>query len=55
MVISGGVTLEIEGEKPQKVRKGECFYFRSDRPHKLTNTGKARAMILWIVSPPVFH
>ena len=55
MVLAGNVTLEIEGGKPQKIRKGECFYFRSDRPHKLTNKGKLRATILWVVSPPVFH
>lgn len=55
MVLSGSVVLEIEGGKPQKVRKGECFYFRSDRPHKLTNQGKVTARILWVVSPPVFH
>jgi len=55
MVLSGTVTLEIEGDRPQPVRKGECFYFRSDRPHTLTNGGKKTAMILWVVSPPVFH
>ncbi len=55
MVLAGSVVLEIEGGKPQKVRKGECFYFRSDRPHTLTNNGKIKAKILWVVSPPVFH
>jgi len=55
MVLSGRVVLEIEGGKPQKVSKGECFYFRSDRPHTITNQGKMRAKILWVVSPPVFH
>lgn len=55
MVLSGTVSLDIEGRRPQKVRKGECFYFRSDRPHKLTNMGKKTATILWVVSPPVFH
>ncbi|UCG37920.1 MAG: cupin domain-containing protein [bacterium] len=55
MVLSGYVVLEIEGSKPKQVRKGECFYFESDRPHTVTNKGKRTATILWVVSPPVFH
>jgi len=55
MVLTGTVTLEIEGSKPQPVRKGEGFYFESDRPHTVTNRGKRTATILWVVSPPVFH
>ena len=55
MVLSGRVTLQIEGNKPQSVRKGECFYFESARPHTLSNNGKKTATILWVVSPPVFH
>jgi transcriptional regulator with XRE-family HTH domain len=55
MVLSGTVILEIEGDKPQCVRKGECFYFESARAHSLMNKGKRTASILWVVSPPVFH
>ena len=55
MVLTGTVILEIEGSKPHPVRKGECFYFESSRPHTLTNRGKRIATILWVVSPPVFH
>lgn len=55
MVLAGRVTLQIEGNKPKRVRKGECFYFESARPHTLTNQGKQTAKILWVVSPPVFH
>ncbi len=55
MLLAGTVILEIEGRKPQKVRKGECFYIESDRPHTVSNRGKKTATILWVVSPPVFH
>ncbi len=55
MVLEGRVVLEIEGRGPENVRKGECFYFPADRPHRLHNPGKRTARILWVVSPPMFH
>ena len=55
MVLSGTVTLEMEEYKDQRVRKGECFYFKADRPHVIVNKGKRTATILWVVSPPVYH
>lgn len=55
MVLSGTVILEMEGHKHQRVGKGECFYFKADRPHVVVNRGKRTANILWVVSPPVYH
>ena len=55
MVLSGTVILEMEGHRQQRVRKGECFYFKADRPHAVANRGKKTATILWVVSPPVYH
>jgi transcriptional regulator with XRE-family HTH domain len=55
MVLSGTVILEMEGYKNQRVGKGECFYFKADRPHVVANRGKRTATILWVVSPPVYH
>lgn len=55
MVLSGTVYLEMEGHKHQRVRKGECFYFKADRPHLVVNRGKRTATILWVVSPPVYY
>jgi len=55
MVLSGTVTLEMEGYKDQRVRKGECFYFKADRPHVVINKGRRTATVLWVVSPPVYH
>ncbi|MDF1534915.1 MAG: cupin domain-containing protein [bacterium] len=56
MLLSGTVQLRMEGSKTvHRVRKGESFYFKSDRPHTIENLGKRTATILWVVSPPVFH
>ena len=55
MILSGVVYLEFEGSKPQRLERGECFYFKADRPHTVTNRGKKTAVILWVVSPPVYH
>lgn len=52
-LLQGKVTLWVD-KVPYRMRKGDCFYFTSDREHRLQNTGKAVARILWIVSPPVF-
>jgi quercetin dioxygenase-like cupin family protein len=55
MVLSGTVILEMEGHRNQRLRKGECFYFKADRPHAIVNRGQRTATILWVVSPPVYH
>ena len=56
MILSGTVHLQMEGSKrAYRVRKGESFYFKSDRPHTIENRGKKTATILWVVSPPTFH
>lgn len=52
-LLQGKVTLWVD-KVPYRMRKGDCFYFSSDREHRLQNTGKVVARILWIVSPPVF-
>jgi transcriptional regulator with XRE-family HTH domain len=52
-LLQGKVTLWVD-KIPYRMRKGDCFYFTSDREHRLQNTGKVVARILWLVSPPVF-
>ncbi len=52
-LIQGKVELELNGKR-QRVSKGECFYFRSDRQHRLLNTGKHPAQLIWVVTPPTF-
>ena len=52
-LLQGGVTLWVDKEA-YRMRKGDCFYFASDKEHRLHNSGKTTAKLLWIVSPPVF-
>jgi len=52
-VLSGSVELVLGG-KPQKVKKGECFYYKATRKHYIINKGKATAVLLWVSSPPNF-
>ena len=49
-----GVILLWLGSRAEKVRKGECFYFRADQRHFVENVGRSMAQILWVVSPPTF-
>jgi transcriptional regulator with XRE-family HTH domain len=53
LLLQGRVTLWID-KVPYRMRKGDCFYFSSDREHKLHNTGNSVAKLVWLVSPPVF-
>lgn len=50
-VITGGISIH-KGNKTYKARKGESFYFVSDKKHYITS--KAGAVLLWISSPPSF-
>lgn len=52
-VISGRVWLHI-GQAAYCVKKGEVFYFTSDKPHRLENRTNEKAVVLWIASPPTF-
>ncbi|MDF2877076.1 MAG: cupin protein, partial [Clostridia bacterium] len=52
-VIAGNIYVHL-GNKKFKAKKGDSFYFRPTSDHYLHNTGKTRAMILWVASPPSF-
>ncbi|WP_041435362.1 helix-turn-helix domain-containing protein [Thermodesulfatator indicus] len=52
-VLKGVVKLWI-GARAEKLRQGECFYFRADKRHFVENVGRSMAQILWVVSPPTF-
>ena len=52
-VLSGQVTLVI-GSRKVRVRKHESFSFEPNAPHKLVNSGKTSAKILWVATPPSF-
>ncbi|HHU23850.1 MAG TPA: helix-turn-helix domain-containing protein [Acholeplasmataceae bacterium] len=48
-------TIQIShGNKRFACRRGETFYYTTDKPHKLINPGKTDAKIIWVTSPPNF-
>ncbi len=52
-VLKGEIVIFL-GKKRIKVKKGESFYFTSDKVHKIANKTKADAEFLWVSSPPSF-
>jgi quercetin dioxygenase-like cupin family protein len=52
-VLSGEFDLMIE-ENVYTLRKGDSFYFNSNRPHGFVNNGEEVAEILWVISPPTY-
>ena len=52
-LLRGRITLWVD-KVPYRIKKGDCFYFSSDREHRVQNTGKLAAELLWVVSPPIF-
>lgn len=52
-VLDGAVTVCV-GKKKVKAKKGDTFYFRSSKTHKIENAGGETAKIVWISCPPNF-
>jgi mannose-6-phosphate isomerase-like protein (cupin superfamily) len=52
-VLSGGIELSLGG-KTYKLKRGECFYFRALKRHRVANKRKTKALVLWVSSPPNF-
>ena len=52
-VLSGNITLVI-GSAKHKVKKDECFYYKANQYHYIENTGKSKARVLWVSTPPNF-
>ena len=52
-VLSGSIILTV-GKERHKVKKGECFHYKTNHPHSIKNSGKKKAQVLWISTPPNF-
>lgn len=52
-VLMGVIAVHI-GKEKHTVKKGECFYFKADKDHYISNKGKTKAKVLWINTPPNF-
>ncbi|MBR3927967.1 MAG: cupin domain-containing protein [Clostridia bacterium] len=52
-VLSGSIIIEL-GEKRIRARKDESFYFKPTQPHRIMNTSKQTAKLIWVATPPSF-
>ncbi len=52
-VLSGSIQILL-GDKRHKARAGDSFCLHPHAPHQLKNTGKTKARVLWISTPPIF-
>jgi len=53
IVLRGVLEIQLE-DKRYRVKKNESFYFSSWEPHSWSNPGKAKTVVIWVVSPPTF-
>jgi len=52
-VLSGTIMLYY-GSHVFKVKKGESFYFKTNKNHYIENTSKNTARVIWVSTPPNF-
>jgi len=52
-VLSGTIMLYY-GNHTFKVKKGESFYFKTNKNHYIENTSKNTARVIWVSTPPNF-
>ena len=52
-VLSGTIRVVL-GNRAERVRRDESFYFRPSAPHWLENAGKSVCKVLWVSTPPSF-
>ena len=52
-VLEGKIALNYGG-KDHICKKGESFYFTTDKNHYIKNVGSSIAKVIWISSPPNF-
>ena len=52
-VLAGSLKIVL-GDRTERVKRDESFYFRPTAPHKLVNTGKSVCKVLWVSTPPSF-
>ena len=52
-MLSGTIRIVL-GDRTERVRRDESFYFRPTAPHKLANAGKGVCRVLWVSTPPSF-
>lgn len=48
-VLEGSVVFDLDGEE-HRLAQGDSLHFRCDIPHRWTNPGKDKAVLLWVFS-----
>ena len=49
-----GEILVVYGNKQEHLKRGESFYFTTDKNHYIKNLTDSVATIIWVSSPPNF-
>lgn len=52
-VLEGQICIHI-GNKKIICKKGNSFYFTAGKPHYISNSGKKKALFIWVSCPPTF-
>jgi transcriptional regulator with XRE-family HTH domain len=52
LVLRGQIEIGFEGSPPVRLRQGDAAYFATDRARSYRNTGKGKAEILAVATPP---
>ena len=52
-VLSGSIQVVL-GDRSERVREDESFYFRPNAPHRLVNADEVPCRVLWVSTPPSF-
>ncbi|CCZ85091.1 cupin [Firmicutes bacterium CAG:631] len=52
-VLEGSIIVVL-AKKQFEVKKGETFYYETNKPHYLKNTQNKKAKVIWVSSPPNF-
>ena len=52
-VLKGEIMLVV-GKKRTKIKKGESFYFKATKVHKIINKSSVDAEFIWVSTPPTF-
>ena len=52
-VLQGEICIKL-GNVVKKCKKGDSFYFTTDKPHTIYNKKDVKAVFIWISSPPNF-
>ena len=50
-VLSGKLSLQL-AKKLYHIPARSCFYFESNKPHRLSNKGSGAVSFIWVSSPP---